>query len=183
MLNETAQAVEETGRKKGGRKQSRRKQSRRKTWRAKALLWAVAGMAGYFAAVDFCWLLFGSGSFVLALESGLVSIALILLFGWPAWLVVWAVALLCGAAVLVLVPKQKYQLRRACFMAAIASGCGAVVYAPLAWIYGTEIRWSPFSPFVLAFVTFLVALLAAWSYYPGRRPRQAVVDLQTATEI
>ena len=164
-------ARERDGRQKGGRKK----------WRAKALLWAVAGIAVYFAVVDFCWLLFGSGSFSLALESGLVSVALVLLFGWPAWLVVWAVALLCGAAVLVLVPKQKFQLRRACFMLAIASGCGAVVYGPLAWIYGTEITFSPFSPFVLALVTFLVGLVAAWSYYPGRRPRPAAA-LEPASE-
>jgi hypothetical protein len=147
-------------------------QQSRKKWRRKALLWAVAGMAGYFAVVDFCWLLFGSGSLTLALESALVSVAFVLLFGWPAWLVVWAVALLCGALVLTLVPPRRYLLRRTCFMAAIASGCGVCVYVPLASIYGTDIALSPFSPPCLAFVTFVVGLFAAWSYYPGR-PRPA----------
>ncbi|ADG98017.1 hypothetical protein Srot_1554 [Segniliparus rotundus DSM 44985] len=144
----------------------------RKKWRGKALLWAVAGMAGYFALVDFCWLLVSSGSLTLALESALASVALVLLFGWPAWLVVWAVALVCGALVLTRVHPRRYVLRRRCFMAAIASGCGACVYAPLALIYGTEAVLSPFSPLCLALVTFAVGLFAARSYYPGR-PRPA----------
>lgn len=164
--------MERAERRPGERRRGRRAKSRhQKKWRAKALAWAVGGIAVYFAVVDFCWLLFGSGSWSLALESALVSIALVLLFGWPVWLVVWAVALLCGTLALVLVPKQKLRLRRASFMLAIACGCGAVVYGPLAWIYGTEITLSPFGPFVLAVVAFLVGLAASWSYYPDRRQR------------
>ncbi|EFV13664.1 hypothetical protein [Segniliparus rugosus] len=159
-MGETEQTAKQRGRKQHGRKK----------WRGKALVWAVAGMAGYFAIVDFCWLLLSSGSFTLAAESGLVAILLVLLVGWPAWLIVWAVALLCGGSALALVPKEKRRLRLTCFMLAIASGCGAVAYGPLALIYGTEISWSPFSPLFLALVTFFVGLFAAWSYYPGRRP-------------
>lgn len=151
-------------------KKSRGAKGARRSWRTKALWWAVGGLAVYFAVVDFLWLLVSSGSWLLALEAGAVGVLMVLLVGWPAWLLLWAVALACGSAALALVPKERYGLRRTSFASAVALGCGALAYVPLAAIYGTQVRLSPFDPAVMALATMLVGFVAAWSYYPGRRP-------------